>query len=171
MTDDKFQQLVQNHPNLFQKCGDIEFSVEDGWFTILDTLCGLITHRHDNALRRLKFALENPGSRMTEDFAVIEKSVQEEFDKLPKLTQVKEKFGSLRFYYDGGTDEVQNFVTFAESLTYHTCEVCGSPGEARNDGWVKVLCDKHYKEREEKYAAGRTYLKSSFDKTKLSDEI
>lgn len=170
MTDNKFQQLVQNHPDLFKKCGDIEFSISDGWFNIVNTLCSLISHKSETAKRRLKYALEHPDAKMGESIADLEGKVAEEYEKLPTLVQVKEKFGSLRFYYDRGDEECDNYVTFAESMTYHTCEECGAPGEARNDGWVKVLCDKHQKEREEKNAPGAySSRRKTFD-PKLLDE-
>lgn len=149
MTDDKFQLLAQNHPDLFQKAGDIEFSVGDGWFTIVDTLCGLISHDNETSKSRLKYALENPDAKMGESIADLEKTVSEAYNSLPTIVQVKEKFGSLRFYCEGGSAEIHNYITFAESLTYHTCEECGSPAKARNDGWIKVLCDKHYKEKQD----------------------
>jgi hypothetical protein len=171
MTDDKFQQLVQNHPDIFQKAGDIEFSVGNGWFNIINTLCGLISYDNESAKRRLKYALEHPEAKIGESIADLEKKVKEAYDNLPTLVQVKEKFGSLRFYYDGGTNEIQNYVTFAESMTYRTCEECGAPGEARNDGWVKVLCDKHQKEREDRNGEGAYPSRKLKTAPKLTDEI
>jgi hypothetical protein len=165
MTNDKFQQLVQNHPELFQKAGDIEFSISDGWFNIIDTLCGLISHNLESAKRQLKYALENPSAKMSKSVKDLETLVDKERDELPVLVQVKEKFGTLRFYYDGGTMEIDNYVTFAESLTHRTCEVCGSPGVFRNDGWVRVLCDKHYKKE-----CPSTDSKKKSGHPKLSDE-
>jgi len=170
MTEDKFEQLVRNHPELFQKAGDIEFSVGDGWFTIIDTLCGLISYRLENAKRRLKFSLENPDAKFVSPVAELEADVETLRASLPTLVQVKEKFGSLRFYYDGGDAETQNYVSFAEALTYHTCEICGAPGKARNDGWVKVLCDAHQKEREEKNNPGFYPSRKQKTDPKLSDE-
>jgi len=64
------------------------------------------------------------------------------------VTQVKEKFGSLRFYYDGGDEYVSGLVDMAEAISEVTCEVCGEPGEARQVGWHKVLCEAHHQERE-----------------------
>lgn len=170
MTDDKFQQLVQNHPHLFEKAGDIEFSIGDGWFTILDNLCGLISYELESAHRLLKYHLENPDKSTPEDVAKAEKSVAELQEALPTLTQVKEKFGSLRFYYDGGNLKIENYVTFAECMSSHTCEVCGSPGKTRSEGWIKVLCDKHHKEREEKNDPGFYSTRKHSFEPKLSDE-
>ena len=61
--------------------------------------------------------------------------------------QVKEKFGTLRFYYDGGDHVTQGIVMMAESLSAVTCEQCGAPGQPDTRGWVKTLCDKHQYER------------------------
>lgn len=59
------------------------------------------------------------------------------------ITQIKEKFGGLRFYYDGGSEELEKLVDEAERLSYRTCEVCGEPGKERGGGWIQTLCDKH----------------------------
>jgi len=68
--------------------------------------------------------------------------------------QVKEKFGSLRFYYSfpNGTsgqiaDAVRNIITEAVNRTYKTCENCGKPGGPRLNKvrQTKVLCNECYK--------------------------
>jgi hypothetical protein len=63
----------------------------------------------------------------------------------PQVTavQVKEKFGTLRFYHDGGDEKIHAMVDLAESFSARTCEVCGSPGKVRDGGWVTVRCDIH----------------------------
>ena len=62
------------------------------------------------------------------------------------LQQVKEKFGTLRFYYKGGDDYIHGLVALAESMSAHICEDCGSTGERRGGGWVRTLCDRHEEE-------------------------
>ncbi len=60
------------------------------------------------------------------------------------LTQVKEKFGTLRIYWMGEDEHFEGYVDFAAVLSAHICEVCGKPGELRNrKGWVKTVCDEH----------------------------
>jgi hypothetical protein len=61
-------------------------------------------------------------------------------------TQIKEKFGELRFYYYGGDDYCSGVESMAESMSAVTCEVCGSSGKLRNGGWIRTLCDEHAKE-------------------------
>lgn len=69
----------------------------------------------------------------------------------PNLTvnQVKEKFGTLRFYYSipSGTDsnlvnEIDEVVDKYYRKSEVTCEVCGQQGKLRQDtvSW-EVLCD------------------------------
>ena len=60
-----------------------------------------------------------------------------------RVAQIKEKFGGLRFYYDGGNDVVDGMVTMAESWASRTCETCGEKGHQRGGGWVRTLCDEH----------------------------
>lgn len=63
-------------------------------------------------------------------------------------SQVKEKFGTLRFYYEGGDDHIDGMVRMAEAMSSVTCEVCGVPGEMRQKGpgaWISTLCDEHAK--------------------------
>ena len=66
--------------------------------------------------------------------------LEEVVDENFYFTQIKEKYGSLRVYYIGGSDEVDRIIAKYEDLSYKTCERCGSPGEANDDGWVRTLC-------------------------------
>jgi hypothetical protein len=69
-----------------------------------------------------------------------------------EFAQVKEKYGSLRIYYDGcSRSDVRNLILQAENDSLKKCEICGNPGKLRTKGWVKTLCDLHHIEREEKY--------------------
>lgn len=62
--------------------------------------------------------------------------------------QVKEKFGSLRFYYSGGDEYCDGVISMLEAISSRTCEVCGERGKIRTDGgWYQTLCDKHAAER------------------------
>lgn len=69
--------------------------------------------------------------------------------------QVKEKFGGLRFYYQGppgmsdkNSEIVENIVDIYENLSYHTCEICGNAGVHRDEGgWMETLCTKCYNKK------------------------
>jgi hypothetical protein len=56
------------------------------------------------------------------------------------VMQVKEKFGSLRFYHPG-SDAIDRYVRLAEKLSSVTCEECGKPGTANHSGWIRTQCD------------------------------
>lgn len=76
------------------------------------------------------------------------------------ITDVKEKFGGLRFYYDNSSmsDEfISGMVDFAEIMSEATCEECGRPGIIRTDlSWMKTLCNEHHMNR---LAAYKDYTK------------
>lgn len=64
-----------------------------------------------------------------------------------EVHQVKQKFGTLRFYIGGGTDRIWEIIREYERVSAVTCEVCGEVGELRSGGWIETLCDKHYEQR------------------------
>lgn len=69
----------------------------------------------------------------------IEKIIPENFE----VIQVKEKFGTLRFYADNNTKEIDKLIMEAEEKSAITCEVCGKPGKLRREGWLSVKCEEH----------------------------
>lgn len=70
-----------------------------------------------------------------------------------KLLQVKEKFGGLRIYASGITDELWREIHDAEDQSYHICEECGEPGTRGQYGsyWIKTLCPTHQELRVKEY--------------------
>lgn len=67
--------------------------------------------------------------------------------EIPEVMQVKQKFGSLRYYYEGSVTEIDLMIEKAENDSLTTCEFCGQPGVLRRGGWLEVLCEKCVKER------------------------
>jgi len=59
------------------------------------------------------------------------------------VDQIKEKFGTLRFYYTGGDDYIDGLVSMAEAMSSVTCESCGNPGKSTGGGWIRTLCEAH----------------------------
>ena len=76
--------------------------------------------------------------RLCED--LVDMEVPEDFEVL----QVKEKFGGLRFYVNGATEDVMDRINKAEEESYSICENCGEPadGPERMKGWVSTVCEK-----------------------------
>lgn len=61
-----------------------------------------------------------------------------------RITQVKEKFGGLRFYIGAASEAVWKRISQACQESYKTCMVCGEPGELRESGWWTTQCDACY---------------------------
>jgi len=102
------------------------FAVGAGWYPILETLCTNIQSHID---WRVKQGKDCPQ-------VVVE--------------QIKEKFGGLRFYYQGGDDYISGLVSMAESYADIACEDCGGIGKRRSGGWIRTLCDAHEAEYQER---------------------
>jgi len=64
-----------------------------------------------------------------------------------QLDQVKEKFGTLRFYIPVETDAMSDRIQQAEDESAKTCEECGKPGTLQGKGWLVTNCDECYKVR------------------------
>ena len=126
----------------------------DGWYNIIDVLCGMLYSDYRQAKERYEYRAEvgvggvlyGTKTVTQEEIDEAKAKMDEEAEKVPVAVQVKEKFGGLRFYVDRATDEHYKYIYFAESMSYRTCEVCGSPGKRYTDGWHKTLCETHAKE-------------------------
>lgn len=115
------------------------FECGDGWFNIIDQLCGNIQHTIDWSHRTrevdLKWNAEHPDEQ---------RPVREIIPQVVAV-QVKEKFGTLRFYTNSVNDQIYGMIRMAESMSGVTCEECGAPGKQRGRGWIYTACDAHTK--------------------------
>ena len=79
---------------------------------------------------------------LSEKIEKIINSMPPDTEFLPAASQVKEKFGGLRFYMDFSTDEIEKEIKLAEKLSFETCETCGEKGNIRNKNhWYYTSCD------------------------------
>jgi hypothetical protein len=63
---------------------------------------------------------------------------------LYKASQVKSKFGGLRFYMNAESDEMGTLIADAEIKSLTTCETCGAPAQRHLSGtWMYTACDEH----------------------------
>jgi len=124
----------------------------DGWYNIIDILCGLLTSDYRQAESRYDFIKDKLGQPRwvsskelvtQEQIDEAKAKLEEETLKVPVAVQVKEKFGGLRFYVQAATDKHYQYISFAESMSYRTCESCGAAGKTYTDGWHTTLCDIH----------------------------
>jgi hypothetical protein len=72
-----------------------------------------------------------------------------DLDRGYRVLQVKEKFGTLRYYWDPDEtnpsetvrEQGEEFVRAAELLSARTCDECGSAGSLlHRRGWLRTLC-------------------------------
>ena len=70
---------------------------------------------------------------------------QLEFDDYPpRAVQVKEKYGTLRFYMSSSTSEMENIIDEFEEKSEKICEICGKEGDIDfSQQWYAVRCDDH----------------------------
>ena len=106
------------------------FAVSQGWWPILENLCANIQHHIDWQ------------QKTADQCAKLNKPVPEVAPQVA-VAQIKEKFGGLRFYYDGGDDYIRGLVSMAEAWAGVACEECGAIGKRRDGGWIRTLCDVH----------------------------
>lgn len=145
------QQLCERYPKIFaNRHEDMTttamcwgFDCGDGWFNILDQLCSQIQHHIDWKEKQRNWAIDFNSKAAQEEMRVVPESI-------PQVVayQVKEKFGTLRFYYNGGNERISGMVALAEGMSAVSCERCGCPAKIRGDGWVQTLCDTHYQQKE-----------------------
>jgi hypothetical protein len=141
--------------------------VGDGWYNLIDTLCEALTYTYTTSVQ----VDEEDGKRLgIESYNFNEKSSYYFTIEPPQViaTQVKEKYGTLRFYYreeydekfmslyqtgkypefqrsiDRYSDYINGIVHFAETASGRTCEATGQFGELHvqggtRNGWVKTL--------------------------------
>lgn len=62
-----------------------------------------------------------------------------------RTTQLKEKYGTMRWYTSGVTDEMQKIISQVEKQSRTTCEQCGKKGKLRGRGWLYTACYEHAK--------------------------
>ena len=157
MSPELEHKLIEKYPKLFKNVNKspketlICFGCEcgDGWYNILDNLCGFIVHIQEC---HSYFLTKKDGKCI--DFHCPDVV----FD------QIKEKYGTLRVYwhFDSSyynelaaqlkdtesldsyinrySEMIESVISFCEYLSSKTCEVTGKPGKLYSKGWCVTLC-------------------------------
>jgi len=171
------QKIFEKYPKIFgdrtkpmtETCMCWGLEVGDGWYNLIDTLCEALTYTYSTSVQ----VDEEDGKRL---------GIKPYADSYyfcvepPQViaTQVKEKYGTLRFYYRSEFDEkiiylletkkypdlekvndrfynfIDGVVHFAEIASGRTCEATGQSGELHasggtRSGWLKTLNKEHAK--------------------------
>ena len=175
------QQIFAKYPRMFgdrtkpmnETCMCWGLEVGDGWYNLIDTLCEALTYTYTTSIQ----IDEEDGKRLGIEPFKLEGKDSYYFSVEPPqviATQVKEKYGTLRFYYreeydekfmslyqtgkypdlqrniDRYSDYINGIVHFAETASGRTCDETGQPGELHvsggtRNGWVKTVNKEHAK--------------------------
>ena len=125
--------FVQRKLPMTQTCMCWGIETGDGWYWLIDNLC-----------------------------EVLQWDIDHFKDPQIEATQVKEKFGTLRFYTNGENDEQGGMISLAEFMSGSICENCGSTEDVtQTKGWIVTLCKKCLKKREELKSQSKPTAKST----------
>ena len=124
----------QKDLSVMESCMPWGICCGDGWLDIIDAACATIRNHIDSVERSNAFVDEC--EREGTDLPYGKQEVP-----YFEFAQIKEKFGTLRLYYDGGDEYIAGVISMAESMSESVCEDCGKPGSRRDGGWIRTLCD------------------------------
>jgi hypothetical protein len=111
--------FADRHASEFESPMGRGFAIDDGWYRLVDALC---------------------------------RALQRETDRhhAPQVvaTQVKQKFGSLRFRVRTASERQWAMIDCATLLSMRMCEICGTAGRVRHVtvGGIATRCDRHAKD-------------------------
>jgi len=132
MTFDNFEKyLKETYPKMYDDvyCG---VYIDKGWYHLIDMVSEIIYSHVKSSNDARQYYIEKQYEKIPDEI------------EYPKVVQIKEKYGMLRFYADNTDKYMNGVIDMAEKMSCHICEVCGAKGELRTTGWWKTLCDKHY---------------------------
>ena len=69
-----------------------------------------------------------------------------------RIEQIKEKYGSLRWYDYGGTKKIFEIIEKYENISARTCISCGEDAEYRTRGWISPFCSHCIDQKDKDYA-------------------
>src|SRR5258708_20889118 len=95
------EEIIARYPLLFKEgYARSGFEVGEGWVPLIDGLCTIIEWH-------------------------LKTFVPEELRGGVYVAQIKEKFGSLRFYMNQSVFFIDGAIAMAEHMSYRICEDCG----------------------------------------------
>jgi hypothetical protein len=144
--------LCRDFPAIFKdRRGDMRatamcwgFECGDGWEPIIRAMCECIRNHVANARDKLIWkkmrALPEYAGASIEEIEELKRGIKLSGLELERTevyaTQVKEKYGTLRFYLSGYDDALSGIEMMADRISAKTCEVCGATSEMGQTGWI-----------------------------------
>ena len=90
------------------------------------------------------------GMQLLEDLkqVLIKENMLEQY----RILEIKEKYGSLRWYGNIETAKITELLYKYSYLSLHTCVICGKINvPLYDDGWVSPYCEHCFKEQRKRY--------------------
>jgi hypothetical protein len=178
-----FPEVLQEHKlSIYESCMSWGFECGDGWEPVIRQMCKLLSRKVCTTVKKkqlfpyqdeLEVWLHNKCRKIERLFKMPHNTLYvakfERYVRFPgysvRLTQVKEKFGTLRVYHDihpnFTKDEVKHIserelmraqenyagyvdgvISFAEQASATICEIHGKPGKLTTRGWWHVACEE-----------------------------
>ena len=81
------------------------------------------------------------GEQMCEELQKALDMMDPEEAKKFRVVQIKEKYGSLRFYPNWVTDQIAEILYKYSVMSEHICISCGAPATKMSLGWICPWCD------------------------------
>lgn len=92
--------------------------------------------------------LFNFGEALVKELSMLLTNQNENAPYKYTITDVKEKYGTLRWYDSGATKEMYKAINEYEIKSASVCLICGQDGEINeNTYWLEPLCPRHKKDR------------------------
>lgn len=115
-----FDEIVEKNPVVFKNLQYIECS--EGWSILIKNCASTIEH-------------------------YIKRKIPKDEQENYYATQVKQKFGGLRFYFSQPDPFIDGVIELAEIHSFYVCEKCGNSATKRNiKNYLITLCDSHCQE-------------------------
>jgi hypothetical protein len=117
--------LKEKFPLLYPK--SFEFECDDGWFKII---LWLSRYLEMYITQQNEMSIKNPQYYQPVNQVV--------------ALQVKQKFGTLRYYYQGGDEHIKSIIEFTEFISGYICEKTGCTDNVgyNKTGNIQVLCEE-----------------------------
>lgn len=134
-------ELIEKYPEIFRPYegnpGYVNYlDIPRGWLPLVDLMCGVI----QDYINRGK-TIENPDKAGGPNYIT---------EPIPQVvcSQVKEKYGGLRFYTFGHDSYVEGVIKMATLVARNTCQDCGSNDDVKTTGmhWISTQCKTCRKE-------------------------
>jgi hypothetical protein len=120
MRQELIDKLYNDFPKLYRKDFNNFWITYDGWFDLIYDL--------SKEINSIIINLESFGEDIDNYY----------------LVQIKEKFGSLRYYLQQSTKEMDDIIAIFENKSYDICALCGKdkgPRSAKESAWGLNFCE------------------------------